>query len=340
MTYTDSTTVDAVGQVRRFPDSLLFSPPFYSIVNMGDTMLWLGGKAGYARRIGSGPDSVTFNWNLFHSIPRDSVDRIFAYSFEAGSDTSISGNFVTALHIQNFGGQRTIWASTRPTGSPQTTGVSRSTDDGKTWSVSNPDKITWNITSYNKRVWAATSEGLYTTVDAGTTWTEKLIIDAVNSTEFGADIEILAVAQVDDTTVFAGSDDGFARSTDLGTTWTITRSFVGLQTTIAGGAEVRVYASPVPYSSVNSNPLRIHYKPEQSGPVTIEVFDFAMQKVATILDAVDRVGLPGTDPFGTNHHVEEWDVLNDNGQRVATGVYFFRVLMGDTTEWGKLVILR
>lgn len=343
MKYTDAPIDDAVGQVFRLTDTLFFSPPFRSIANMGGTMLWLGGESGYAQRIGAGPDSVTFSWNLFHAIPRDSVDKIQLFSFEQESDTSISGNFVIAFHLQDFGGQHTVWASTRPgepQSVPQTTGVSRSTNDGRTWFVSLPDKITWNISSFAERVWAATSEGLFFTVDAGNTWTPVLIVDAVNSTEFQAGVEILSVAQLDESTVLAGSDDGIARSTDLGATWTITRSFVGVQTPAAGGDAVTVFASPVPYSPVNSGgPLRIHFKPIKTGPVTIEVFDFAMQKVATILDAADRVGLPGLDPFGTNHHVEPWDALNDKGERVATGVYFFRVSMDGTSEWGKLVIL-
>ena len=52
-----------------------------------------------------------------------------------------------------------------------------------------------------------------------------------------------------------------------------------------------------------------------------------------------RAARPGPDPDGTNHYVEEWDALNDDGRPVATGVYFFRVEMDGTAKWGKLVIL-
>lgn len=314
-------------------DSTELVAPFRTIARIRDT-IFVGGDAGWARR-----RPGNFDWETVHVVPRDSVDLIQSTKFVAGSDSSISGNFVIALNIQNYGGTQTVWASTRPVTSPQFLAVSRSTDYGRTWKVSLTNQITWNLDSYGPHVWAATSEGLFHTTDAGNVWTLVPVVDAQSGTAFFEGIEVLSVRQLDDSTLLVGSEDGLARSTDLGSSWSIVRSFVGLGTEDAGGEDVTVYASPVPYSPSVSTRLRIHYQPLQDGNVTIEVFDFAMQKVSTILDGQFRAGRPGADPFGTNHYYEEWDATNDKGQKVATGVYFFRVQQADGTHWGKLVIL-
>lgn len=331
--YTTDTVVRVFETSQGRVDSTELLPPFRAIARIRDT-LFVGGDGGWARR-----RPGNFDWEASRFIPRDSVDLIQSAKFEAGSDSSISGNFVIALNLQEQAGVHTVWASTRPVEAPQFLAVSRSTDFGRTWKVSLTEKITWNLDSHGGNVWAATSDGLYRTTDQGVSWTHVPVVDPQTGTQFFEGIEVLSVQQIDDTTVLAGSEDGIARSTDLGSTWSILRSFVGLGTEAAGGADVKVYASPVPYSPSESTRLRLHYQPAQSGPVRIEVFDFAMQKVATILDGEYRDGRPGGDPFGTNHYYEEWDATNDKGQRVATGVYFFRVEQADGTHWGKLVIL-
>jgi hypothetical protein len=333
--YVSDTVVRVFETVQGRTDSTELVPAFRAVATIRDT-LFLGGDAGWARRRPGNLD-----WEVTHFIPRDSVDLLQATKFVSGDaiDSGISGNFVIALNIQQYGGTRTVWASTRPVSSPQFLAVSKSTDDGRTWTWSLTEKITWNIASYRQHVWAATSEGLFHTTDGGAQWTAVPVTDAQSGSSFLGGVEVLSVRQLDDSIVLVGSEDGLARSTDLGASWSITRSFVGLGTAAAGGEDVDVYASPVPFSPSTSTRLRVHYKPEQDGPVTIEVFDFAMQKVATLLDGEYRAGRPGADPFGTNHYYEEWDATNDNGQPVATGVYFFRVESSDGTRWGKLVIL-
>jgi len=331
--YTTDTVVRVFETSQGRTDSTELVPPFRAIARIRDT-LFVGGDAGWARR-----RPGNFDWEATRFIPRDSVDLIQSTKFVAGSDSSISGNFVIALNLQENAGTHTVWASTRPVESPQFLAVSRSTDFGRTWTVSLTERITWNIDSHGPHVWAATSDGLFHTTDAGVSWALVPVVDPQTGTQFFEGIEVLSVQQIDDTTVLAGSEDGLARSTDLGSTWSILRSFVGLGTDAAGGTDVHVYASPVPYSPSASTRLRLHYQPAVSGPVTIEVFDFAMQKVATILDGEYRDGRPGGDPFGTNHYYEEWNATNDKGQQVATGVYFFRVEQADGTHWGKLVIL-
>ncbi|MFQ6032949.1 MAG: hypothetical protein ACE5K2_08520, partial [Candidatus Zixiibacteriota bacterium] len=82
--------------------------------------------------------------------------------------------------------------------------------------------------------------------------------------------------------------------------------------------------------------VRIHYKPRQSGAVTIKIYDFAMNLVTTLVDNQERVG-------GEEYN-EPWNGRNGKDQKgdiVANGVYFFKVeAPGGQTEWGKLVVLK
>jgi flagellar hook assembly protein FlgD len=78
--------------------------------------------------------------------------------------------------------------------------------------------------------------------------------------------------------------------------------------------------------------VRIHYKPQKDGPVTIKIYDFAMNLVTTLRDTKSAAGIDQD---------KEWDGKNDKGDTVANGVYFFKVeAPGGQTEWGKLVILK
>ncbi len=64
--------------------------------------------------------------------------------------------------------------------------------------------------------------------------------------------------------------------------------------------------------------------------VTIEVYDVAGRKVATLMN--DRLGSGG--------HFVEWTGRGDNGEKVASGVYFYRLLAGGEEISKKMVLLK
>ena len=95
------------------------------------------------------------------------------------------------------------------------------------------------------------------------------------------------------------------------------------------------YAYPSPFSPIveQGQTLRIHHRPRQDGPVTIKIYDFAMNLVITLINHQDR--------HGGMEYDEPWDGINEKGELVANGVYFFKVeAPGGQTEWGKLVVLK
>lgn len=74
------------------------------------------------------------------------------------------------------------------------------------------------------------------------------------------------------------------------------------------------------------NPFRtsttIAYEVEQPGPVTVIVYDALGRKVKTLVDAQQPVG----------SHAVVWDGRDAGGQPVASGIYFYRLRVGDTVS--------
>jgi len=70
--------------------------------------------------------------------------------------------------------------------------------------------------------------------------------------------------------------------------------------------------------------------PNPGGAVTLRVYNAAGKVVRTVIDR----SLPG------GHHVAEWDGMDDRGNEVSAGVYFYALEAPDLESRGKMVILR
>ena len=64
--------------------------------------------------------------------------------------------------------------------------------------------------------------------------------------------------------------------------------------------------------------------------VTLEVVNIQGQVVRTLVDDVRSAG----------DHSVEWDATSDNGNRVASGVYFYRLSAGDHVASRKMTFLK
>ncbi len=244
----------------------------------------------------------------------------------------ISGNFVVSLAIQTFSGKKIIWAGTQPTVYvSEFFAASKSEDNGKIWSTTLPGELVWNFAFQDSIVWAATSSGLKKSIDLGQSWTTyDFIQDSFDS--LGNQItspEYFAVRVIGDT-VWAGGADGLVKTTDGGLTWKVFRTYVPIGTPGSKTA----YAYPSPFSpQLSTGITRIHYSPKKDGAVTIKVYDFALNLVATVLNNQFRQA-------GVEYD-EIWDGRNQEGKIVANGVYFFKVeAEGGKIEWGKVAVIR
>jgi hypothetical protein len=84
---------------------------------------------------------------------------------------------------------------------------------------------------------------------------------------------------------------------------------------------------PNPFNPVTT----IRFDLARSDQVSLRVYDAAGRQVRTLLDT--------SLPAGWNHRVT-WNGLDENGRRVASGVYFYRLSAGDFSCTRKLVVLK
>ena len=76
----------------------------------------------------------------------------------------------------------------------------------------------------------------------------------------------------------------------------------------------------------------IRYTIAQKGHVSLMIFDVSGRLVRTLVDQVQE---PATTPFEV-----VWDGLNDGGQRVGSGVFFYQIDTPGFSSSKKLVILK
>ena len=70
-----------------------------------------------------------------------------------------------------------------------------------------------------------------------------------------------------------------------------------------------------------------------AGEVVIDIYDFAMDHVASIREYESN---PDNETYDRS---AKWDGKNNAGIAVASGVYFFRLNVEGRISWGKLVVI-
>jgi flagellar hook assembly protein FlgD len=76
----------------------------------------------------------------------------------------------------------------------------------------------------------------------------------------------------------------------------------------------------------------ISYSIAERGHVTLQVYDASGHLVRTLIDEEQAPQAGG--------FTKVWNGQDDKGQRVASGVYFFRLSAGNRTLTKKLVVLK
>jgi hypothetical protein len=288
------------------------------------------------------------SWGLVFSNPDPfEYDLIYRSVYQTKDSTgafpSLSGNFVTALGLQQYAGRRIIWAGTQTTGTGQRAGISRSEDGGSHWSVLVPPCAddtckgqvnVWNFAFDGPNVWAATSQGLLHSPDAGTTWDSVLnFADPSSGATVGASTELYAVRVVGDE-LWIGTANGLVVIDKADRrVISVRRTFVEPSGDLPSG-KGGAYATPVPFSPRFYDGVRFHFKPPFEGRVKIIVYDFANNVVKTFADNAVRQ----KDVW--YHETVLWDGRNGRGDDVAAGTYFFVVEYANgQTHWGKIAVI-
>jgi len=284
----------------------------FSAYAQTDDTIWVGTAGGINRSTDGGSSWVKFT-----------------------KDTQLEGilsDWVIAIDGQQFPWGTRIWTTNWPAeGANQQYGVSSSDDGGRTWKNHLVGIKAYGFAFKDTIAYAATEAGVCRTSDGGASWTRTGTIIDEKTHERITENQFFAVG-VQGNTVYCGSSEGLLKTEDspahpFGERWEILRSYASLPSAAS------TYAYPNPFSP-KSEAVRIHFAvPAGGASVTVEVFDFGMNRIRTVVKDAQRIGGREQD--------EIWDGADDTGQRLSNGVYFYRVtLAGQEPMWGKIMVLQ
>jgi hypothetical protein len=243
----------------------------------------------------------------------------------------ILANWVIAIRGQRRGSSTRVWSANWPASSTESYSVSFTDDSGKTWTNSLIGVKAYDFAFKDSVVYVATDQGLYRSSNGGVSWVMSgSIVDPARANQIT--LTSFYAVGVEADTVFGGSADGLVRTVDnatniFGSRWDV------LRTSQPVGKSSATYSYPNPFSPRHEF-VRFHYNIGQSpATVTIEVFDFGMNRVKTLLRDAPRSGVLERD--------EIWDGRDESGSLVRDGVYFYRVTVnGGDPAWGKVMVIQ
>ena len=252
----------------------------------------------------------------------------------------LAGDFIPALAVQyRQDSTARVWVGARPAemggqgisyGEHDTAGIMK-------WHTVYEDDFAWNFEFMGDTILAATNLGLL--LNSGELGDlDSTFWDTVALTDAGSGETMVAVGtaaygvSLAGPYLWVGTDDGTVRITRNDPA--DQRLFQRVDSTTAAD---EVYAFPVPFRPLEGQAVDFHFVVAEAGNVTVEIYDFAMNLVATPINNVY---------FGAGIYPSQgsqgitWDGYNDKGDLVAVGVYYFKVKFGSgDTRWGKLAVI-
>jgi hypothetical protein len=252
---------------------------------------------------------------------------------------NISGNFIVAIAKEPLTGR--IWAATidasKSADSTEERSIAYSNDDGKTWNTIDAFRgfFAHNFGFLGDMIYVATDTGLFHSCDNGLSWTvQNLFTDPIRRQRVTTQEVYAAGARPLDSALFIGTGDGLATakaSCVQQPQYNVFQASAHLQ------SASQTYAYPNPFSPLQGV-TRIHYRVDEpgisrTGKVTIQIYDFALNPVRTVIRSAERTN--------DNELDEIWDGLSDAGTRVANGVYHYSVRVDDgDRRWGKILVIQ
>ena len=284
----------------------------FSVFVQSPSIVWAGTAGGINRSLDGG-----VSWKKFSAT--NEVNHVLA-------------NWVVGIRGQRLTTGTRVWTANWPAGSAgETYSVSFTDDSGATWKNSLIGVKAYDFAFKDSLVYVAADQGLFRSSDGGVSWTMSgAIVDPVRGSEITSSA-FYAVSVMGDT-VYGGNADGLVRTVDnltnpFGVHWDV------LRTSQPVGAPTATYSYPNPFSPKRES-VRFHYNlGRPSATVTIEIFDFGMHRVKTVLRDAPRSGVQERD--------EIWDGNDETGSLVPNGVYFYRVTVsGGDPAWGKVMVVQ
>jgi hypothetical protein len=300
----------------------------YSVLVDETGTVWAGTLAGVNR---SRPGSVT-------------PDGRRAWRRFAATDSarSLPGNVVVALAEQpRRDGRNPVWMATWASQERgprlQRFGVAVTPDGGASFRQTLIGERIFDLAARPTQVYAAGETGLFVSTDQGRTWrtVERFPLRSDDQV-LPSTLTVRAVATTE-TALWVGTTEGLLRldrsreaRLARGTPeWELFRAKTPVNPAQPSEQvpDVATYAYPNPFVPSRDDLVRIVYERDEPGPVTVTIYDFGMNRVRTITER---------QPAGQQETV--WRGRDEQGLRVPTGTYFYRVDLGDRTVDGKIVV--
>lgn len=295
----------------------------FSVVSVNDSTIFAGTADGINKSTDYG-----VSWQKYNNQNQDS---------------SISGNFVTALAYNEP--ENSLWAATwRAEGITEFYGVSVSKNLGKSWATYLPEEKAHNFGFYNydpgsglvTEVVVPTDNAAYRTNNGGISWVAPTAIRD-ESTGFLLTSSVFYSAGFSNTSIdphstWLGTTDGLVKLEEFQGdmwegNWKIYQAAVPLED------ESDTYAYPNPFSPDLGNVKILYTAGNSSQNISIRIFDFSMNLVRVLIQNVDR--------SGSGDFIEIWDGRDEEGELVANGVYFYRIDYGSGKSiFNKILVAR
>ncbi len=315
----------------------------------GDT-LWFGSNDGFAFSTDGGEtfDIVRVNKDTLRAdfvIDYDDTST-FAVDSTGQIIPGLSGPWIPVLGAQHLPNEHArIWASTRPTKAGVgydgiSVGVNvpiveelDTTRWVRFWYPVYRDGFAWNFAFNGDSVFAATNSGLlFNHQDTGLTWDTLDFVDSLGNPMVLPSTPVYGVEVIGEH-LWVGTGDRVLRY-HLGNLDHVDLALFVVDSLTPAD---QVYAFPVPFSHSQDQAVDFHFRVERDADVTLEIFDFGMNLVTTVID--NQFFAAGIYP-GTGQERKTWNGRNDRGDQVAVGMYYFKVEYSTgEVRWGKLAVV-
>jgi len=292
----------------------------FTIEAANDSVLYVGTADGINKSTDWG-----ISWRKYNFQNTDSNSTGFG----------VSGNFVVNLGIQKYNGNEIVWGATRRAeDNREYDAFSYSSNRGLNWATTLNNIKPSGISFMDSLVYGLTDEGLWRAYFGIFNWSKPgLIVDEETNDVLRTEM-FYSGNHINDTLYF-GSTDGMIRTKEYGQPWIGNWKIFRAVTPIDLSSDIKTYAAPNPFSP-DDEVVRIFYKTDKhTAKITIKIFDFGMNPVRTVIQNATRSNTC------LNEFYTQWDGKNDNGFRVANGVYFYRIEIDDNNDvWGKILVLQ
>ena len=313
----------------------------------GDT-IFIGSENGFAIS-----NNRTQEYRVY-GINDDSLRAdFFNLNTYVNSAGEIPGNFIPVIGLQEVPDEKyaRIWVSGRPASSEENTGISMGkyfpfdtsgeiidsdtlpefAGYGLVWEEKIEDIFAWNYAFNGDTVFGATGDGLIMSFDSNyAVWDTVILADLDGVVYVDTNFQVYAV-EVLDSNLYIGTGQATLRMSVSDMYVDTSYYYVDSLTSTED-----VYAFPVPASQSSAREVDFHFVLNSDDYVTLEIYDAAMNLIRRVIDNEEYMqGIY----HGRNSGLPSWDGRNGKGDKVAVGVYYFKVETSSDVRWGNLAVI-